>query len=197
MKYEDIEKACAGMSTMDFKGKDYVLVPSRVKSFRKVCPEGTIQTEIVSMENGVVTMKASIYLEDKLLATGYAQEKEGSSYINKTSYIENCETSAIGRALGFCGFGIDASIASAEELLNAVNNQGKKDEPKQQDAPKPSSKKITEGLYLEIETWLKGKYPDEISRKKYEKILEDNFKVKSLKDITMTQYEALKNKMAQ
>jgi hypothetical protein len=57
------------------------------------------------------------------LATGYAQEKESSSFINKTSYIENCETSAVGRALGFCGFGIDVSVASYEEVANAINNQ--------------------------------------------------------------------------
>ena len=57
---------------------------------------------------------------------GYAQEKESSSFINKTSFIENCETSAVGRALGMCGFGIDTSIASYEEVQNAINNQGDK-----------------------------------------------------------------------
>ena len=50
-------------------------------------------------------------------------EKESTSYINKTSYIENCETSAVGRALGFMGIGIDASMASAEELVNALVGQ--------------------------------------------------------------------------
>jgi len=51
-----------------------------------------------------------------------------SSYINKTSHIENCETSAVGRALGFLGIGIDTSIASADEVINAVNNQPEKTE---------------------------------------------------------------------
>ena len=64
--------------------------------------------------------------QGSILATGYAQEKESSSYINKTSFIENCETSAVGRALGFAGIGIDGSMASADELANALNNQGVK-----------------------------------------------------------------------
>ena len=60
----------------------------------------------------------------KLLGSGHAYEKEGSTFINRTSYIENCETSAVGRALGMCGFGIDTSIASSEEVQNAILNQG-------------------------------------------------------------------------
>jgi uncharacterized lipoprotein NlpE involved in copper resistance len=60
---------------------------------------------------------------NSLLGTGHAYEKESSSFINKTSYIENCETSAVGRALGMAGFGIDTSVCSAEELTNAINNQ--------------------------------------------------------------------------
>lgn len=62
-----------------------------------------------------------------VLGTGTAYEKEGSTFINKTSYIENCETSAVGRALGMAGFGIDTSIASAEEVQNAIANQGTDD----------------------------------------------------------------------
>ena len=58
-----------------------------------------------------------------VLATGHASEKDGSSFINKTSALENAETSAVGRALGILGIGIDTSIASAEEVGNAVQNQ--------------------------------------------------------------------------
>lgn len=58
-----------------------------------------------------------------ILGTGTAYEKENSSFINKTSYIENCETSAVGRALGMAGFGIDTSVASAEEVENAMQQQ--------------------------------------------------------------------------
>lgn len=114
------------LDSVDIKGKDYVQVNQRIKGFRELCPNGTIKTDILSLEDGVVTMKATITDEEgKILATGLAQEKESSSFINKTSFIENCETSAIGRALGFIGIGIETSVASAEEVQNAMNNQGK------------------------------------------------------------------------
>lgn len=111
------------LKTLNIKGKDYAPVTERVKAFREICPTGTISTEILSMEDGVVVMKATVSDGDLVLGTGLAYEKETSSYINKTSYVENCETSAVGRALGFCGIGIDASMASAEELANALKQQ--------------------------------------------------------------------------
>ena len=59
-----------------------------------------------------------------VLGTGMAYEREENGFINKTSYIENCETSAVGRALGFLALGIDGGgICSAEELVNAIRNQ--------------------------------------------------------------------------
>ena len=119
-----MEKANKAIQTTDIKGKDYAEVPQRVKAFRMVYPNGKIETEILSNDKGVVVMKATVSDgEGKTLSTGFAYEKEGSTVINKTSYIENCETSAVGRALGFCGFGIDNSIASAEEVKNAQANQ--------------------------------------------------------------------------
>ena len=123
-KYLDLAIANEQIRTTDIKGKDYAEVNQRIKAFRMVYPQGSIPTEIVSIENGVVIMKASVYTDDGLLlATGTAYEKEDSTFINKTSYIENCETSAIGRALGIAGFGIDVSVASAEEVQNAIQNQ--------------------------------------------------------------------------
>lgn len=106
---------------------DYVEVNQRVLAFRKLYPEGLIHTEMIDNENGICIFKATIYnQEGNELATGYAYEKENSTFINKTSYIENCETSAVGRALGFLGIGIDTSIASKEEVINAVVNQEEK-----------------------------------------------------------------------
>lgn len=126
MKYEDIIEANKELKTIDVKGKNYVQVNDRVKAFRKVCPGGCIETDIVFQDAGTVTMKATIKDENgTVLGTGFAQEKESSSFINKTSYIENCETSAVGRALGFVGIGIDGSMASAEEVANAIMNQNK------------------------------------------------------------------------
>lgn len=123
ISYLDLEKANETIKTTDIKGKGYAEVNQRIKAFRMVYPQGTIETEMISNENGVCIFRANIYDEDKLLATGTAYEKENSTFINKTSYIENCETSAAGRALGMAGFGIDTSIASAEEVQNAINNQ--------------------------------------------------------------------------
>ena len=124
MNWEEIKKANEGLKKTDVKGKDYIEVNQRVLAFRSVCPLGSIQTDIISMDNGVVVMQAKVYDENgNLLATGLAYEKEQSSFINKTSYIENCETSAVGRALGLCGFGIDSSLASAEEVANAIHQQ--------------------------------------------------------------------------
>ena len=118
------------MKTVNIKGKEYVPVNERIKAFRKLLPEGFIKTEMLSNEDGVCVFRAEVgrYLDDAplILATGYAYERETSSYINKTSYIENCETSAVGRALGMLGIGIDDSVASYEEVANAQLNQGKK-----------------------------------------------------------------------
>ena len=151
-KAEEIKKANESLKATDIKGKGYIEVNQRIKAFRQVYPTGTISTEILSLENGVVMMKATV-LDDtgKTLATGLAYEKESSSFINKTSFIENCETSAIGRALGFCGFGIDSSVASAEEVENAMLNQGNQDKQERKASPKQVAllEKIYQGENLE------------------------------------------------
>lgn len=126
LTYEDLCKANEDLATVPVKGKEYVQVNTRVNAFRKICPSGCISTEIIALDDGVVTIKATVIdAEGNVLATGLAQEKESGSYINKTSYVENCETSAVGRALGFLGIGSDVSMASADELVNAILNQEK------------------------------------------------------------------------
>lgn len=131
-KYEDIKKANEAIKTTDIKGKEYAEVNQRIKAFRMVYPTGYIMTRFFGLQDGICTMIAEVgyYAEDGskvALGTGTAQEKEGSTFINKTSYIENAETSAVGRALGMAGFGIDVSIASAEEVQNAIANQEKEE----------------------------------------------------------------------
>lgn len=149
MTYEDIRKANEAIKTVNVSGKDYAEVNQRIKAFRMVYPQGFISTEMVSNENGVCIFKASVgYTElgphmeaiPVVLGTGTAYEKENSTFINKTSYIENCETSAVGRALGMCGFGIDTSICSAEELQNAKLNQDKPNTKSTPTAPKKETK---------------------------------------------------------
>ena len=143
IKYEDIEKANQQVNPTEIKGKMYMEVHQRIKAFRMVFPEGTVSTEIISIENGVCVIRATVGFDDEngnfhILGTGTAYEKEGSTFINKTSYIENCETSAVGRALGMAGFGIDASIASAEEVANAIANQTEDKQEKQERKATPN-----------------------------------------------------------
>lgn len=110
------------MKKIDIKGKEYVQVNERILEFRKQYPLGSILTEILSNEGGVVVMRTQVIVDGQILATGHAYENEGSTFINKQSYIENCETSSVGRALGMMGIGIDTSIASYEEVANAKAN---------------------------------------------------------------------------
>lgn len=123
MKYLDLAIVNEQIKTIDVKGKQYSEVAQRINAFRKLYPDGFIRTKILSNDNGVVVMKAEVGINENILATGTAYEREDSSFINKTSYIENCETSAVGRALGMLGIGIETSVASAEEMQNAIENQ--------------------------------------------------------------------------
>lgn len=127
MTYEKILEANKLIKTTDVKGKDYAEVNQRIKAFRSICPGGCIETVMLSCNDGVCVIQAIVKDETgKVLGTGHAYEKEGSTFINKTSYIENCETSAVGRALGMCGIGIDTSVASYEEVANAIKQQEEK-----------------------------------------------------------------------
>ena len=128
MNYSDISKVNSEITMIDLKGKNYAMVPERVTAFRKLFPDGFIKTEIVSHDGTTVLMQAIVgYYENAvpvILATGFAQEVRGRGMVNGTSYIENCETSAVGRALGMIGLGINGGgICSAEELANAVTAQ--------------------------------------------------------------------------
>lgn len=148
ISYADIQKANETLHFTDVKGKNYAEVPQRVKAFRMLFPDGFITTDMISNDSGVCVFKASAGYYDengiaRILGTGTAYEREGSSFINKTSYIENCETSAVGRALGFINLGSETSIASAEEVANAVLQQKKElpaDEELPEDALKPGEK---------------------------------------------------------
>lgn len=121
--FEDLQKANELVSTIEVKGRAYALVNERIKAFRFLYPEGTIETELIFDDGEKCVFKATASVNGLILGTGTAYEMKDSSFINKTSYIENCETSAVGRALAMCGIGIDVSIASAEEVQNAINNQ--------------------------------------------------------------------------
>ena len=111
---------------VNIHGKDYKTVAKRVDEFRK--EHGTkyaILTELVSMDERNVVMRAEILDENRrAIATGYAEENRTASQINRTSALENCETSAIGRALANFGLG-GGEYASADEVANAISQQSK------------------------------------------------------------------------
>ena len=124
LTYESIAALNQELPRVDVKGKAYSMVSARVQAFRKLMPGGSITTEIVSLDADRVVMRAAVADETgRVLASGIAFEERGSSFINKTSYIENCETSAVGRALGMLGLGSEENVASAEELSNAIAGQ--------------------------------------------------------------------------
>ena len=197
LNYEEIRKANETIITTEIERKDkdgniisksYAEVNQRIKAFRMVFPDGSILTELVSNENGVCIFRAICGYRNEngeliILGSGTAYEKENSTFINKTSYIENCETSAVGRALGMAGFGIDTSVASAEEVTNAMNNQNKeqKEEPEKLKERKASSKQV------EI---LKKYYTGE----NYTKLLQAN-NIEKVEDISMKKASFLISKL--
>lgn len=121
---EQLAKANTGLNTIGIKGKQYAMVTARLQAFREICPAGTVDTIVCDMDDEHVMIQAKIYDEkDHLLASGTAEERKEASQINRTSYVENCETSAVGRALGMLGIGSEQSMASAEEITAALINQ--------------------------------------------------------------------------
>ena len=116
--------------TVKIHGKEYKTVALRIQEFREKHPDFTIQTELVEANDILVVMKATISAAGIVIATGYAEEVRTASKINRTSALENAETSAVGRALAFFGLG-GSEIASADEVANAIsqqNNQGSNEE---------------------------------------------------------------------
>lgn len=135
-------------------GKEYMPVAARVNDFRQnySIKEGYgISTEIVSLTDDVVVVKASVTNPDGfVLGTGHAEEKRAASQINKTSALENAETSAIGRALAACGFG-GSEYASANEVENAIHQQEERKPANKSNITSKLSAERVEGMAVELE----------------------------------------------
>lgn len=115
--WKQIEEANDLIQTIELKGKEYAQVKDRVIAFRRVHPLGTIETDHQFSENYIM-FEATIRDGDMVLAKGHSRE-----YLKNEFALEKAETSAIGRALGFCGFGITNAIASAEDIENMDKEQ--------------------------------------------------------------------------
>ena len=111
---------------VNIRGKEYLTVAYRIKQFRVDHPDWQIHTDIIDMDEDRVVVRAEICDSASVtIATGHAEEKRSSSQINQTSALENCESSAVGRALAFAGYG-GSEIASADEVQNAIYQQENK-----------------------------------------------------------------------
>ena len=122
---------------MKFKGKEYTEVKDRLIAFADEFPESTIESKLISVSQIVDTPTGETCNEYVVQAIvepnpmqqpewyymGLAAERDNTGFVNKTSALENCETSAVGRALAFAGFGGDFAIASKEEVENAKAKQ--------------------------------------------------------------------------
>ena len=123
------------IKTISIRGKQYVTVAERLRqlhlSVSNDMPGPSIDTKIVYAEGGIYIVKATVIpdiTQPECFFTGHAKEDESKGQVNGTSALENCETSAIGRALGNAGYGSADSIASANEVMNAMHQQNSKKE---------------------------------------------------------------------
>lgn len=122
-------KADKNKGEVEIHGKVYLTVARRIDDFRKAeqFAGWSIQSDLVSADDNLVIVKSTISnAEGQVMATGYAEENRAYGKINKTSALENAETSAVGRALAFLGLG-GSEIASADEVSNAIAHGGAKD----------------------------------------------------------------------
>ena len=125
---------------MSFNPADYASVQERLPLFWKDCPRGRIITEIIVDDGTRIVMKASLYADiaDPVpTTTGFAEEIRGSSMVNKTSALENCETSAAGRALANYQYQGAKNRASLEEMVK-VYRQGEQPQTTTNAAPAPT-----------------------------------------------------------
>ena len=111
------------LKRVSIKGREYIEVNQRILAFWELYPNGRIITEKLADDGNRCDFRAIIYDGEIPMATGHAFEFQGAGMVNKTSYVENAETSAVGRALGILGIGITDSIASADEVSQAIEHQ--------------------------------------------------------------------------
>lgn len=120
----------------------YVTVAERIAAFYQSYPTGRICTQILEHieESGFILMRAEVFRstdDANPSATGHAFELRGDGYVNKTSYIENAETSAVGRALALLGFEVRRGIASREEMEKAARMPADRPARAPERAPEP------------------------------------------------------------
>ncbi len=104
---------------MAFDLSNYETVEDRLARFWVDHPTGRIETAMMSYDGDSCIFRAEVYFDASQAtptATGYAEEVKGSSPVNRTSFVENCETSAIGRALANCDYATHGKRPSRQEM---------------------------------------------------------------------------------
>lgn len=134
--------------------ENYETVEMRIDKFYQKHPDGRIHTDIHHFDSTMAVVKAYVYVEDVVVATGYAMETAGSSQVNKTSYLENCESSAIGRALANYNFAKHGARPSREEMQKVYGYQESSEAPVTPDASSKLAKQVMAIIY--------GRYPDKL-----------------------------------
>lgn len=131
--------------TVNIHGKEYETVASRIARMREDHPEWGVLTKMLRFDSDLVIVHAMImvqvdsgqYPDNFILGSGHASEVPGDGNINRTSPLENCETSAIGRALSACGYA-GTEYASANEMDKV--DRGPQHEPQSQQSGRPKGK---------------------------------------------------------
>ena len=168
------------LKTVDIKGRKYVEVSERLRFFRENYKGYSLSSEWLQLDDEKAICKAIIKDENgRTIAEGTAYEVFGNSFINKTSYIENCETSAWGRALGNLGIGIEGAVASANEVGNAIKQQ---EQQAKNEAIEKDFFKLDPKLLKQLQTVVKKAGWDGISEK-----ICNKYKVSSFKELTEEQ----------
>ena len=113
---------------MAFNLDDYEPVAVRHSRWLEQHPNGRTITHMVSQPGAdICVIRAELWLEDVCIATGYAEEVRGAGNVNRTSHVENCETSAVGRALANAGMaGTDVNKRPSREEMMKVQNTAPK-----------------------------------------------------------------------
>ena len=111
------------LESMSIQGKEYVLVKTRLQYLRKHYENADIKTEILHFDGDSIMCKVTLSIDGKSVSEGIAHEEKGKNSINATSFVEICQTSALGRCLGIYGIGITTSVATFDEVNNAVKQQ--------------------------------------------------------------------------
>lgn len=163
-----------------FDLEKYIPVSERIQQFWADHPEGRIQTSIELIDGDDIIIKAAVYRaagDAAPAATGHAHEVRGQGYVNKTSHIENCESSAVGRALAMLGYEIERGIASREEMRKVERmSQPKK-------AKKPISERISNVIRAigELGGSVDERQPNETEQEYFESLVEQWSRLKEQK----------------